>query len=59
MVRNLKVISIQTVNGEKHYVVRSLKRNENPVNGEDFNGADIRITMKEEASKPLLLLRAE
>ncbi|MGD0160625.1 MAG: hypothetical protein ABSB89_10065 [Candidatus Bathyarchaeia archaeon] len=59
MVRNLKVISIQTVNGEKHYVVRSLKRNENPVNSEDFDGADIRRTMRKEASEPLLLLRAE
>jgi hypothetical protein len=59
MVRNLKVINIDTVNGEQHYLVRSLKRNENPDNGEDFDGADIRRTMKKEASKPLLLLRAE
>jgi hypothetical protein len=59
MVRNLKVISIETVNGEKHYVVRTLKRNENPVNSEDFDGANIRRTMKKEASEPLLLLREE
>jgi len=56
---NLKIIRIQTVNGEKHYIVRSLKKNENPVNGEDFDDADIRGTMKEEASRPLLLVRAD
>jgi len=56
---NLKIIRIQTVNGEKHYIVRSLKKNENPVNGEDFDDADIRRTMKEEASRPLLLVRAD
>jgi hypothetical protein len=56
---NLKVICIQTVNGEKHYIVRSLKSNENPVNGQDFDEADIRRTMKEEASRPLLLVRAD
>jgi hypothetical protein len=59
MVKNLKVIRVQTVNGEKHYVVRSLEGNENPANGEDFDEAKIRRNMKKEAARPLLLLRAE
>jgi hypothetical protein len=59
MVKNLKVIRVQTFNGEKHYVVHSLKSNENPANSEGFDEAKIRRTMKKEASRPLLLLRAE
>ena len=58
MVKNLKVICIQTVNGEKHYVVRSLKGNENPAKGDDFDETEIRRNMKKEAARPLLLLRA-
>jgi hypothetical protein len=59
MVKRLKVICIQTISGEKHYVVQSPEGNENPANCEDFDEAKIRGNMKEEASKPLLLLRAE
>lgn len=59
MVKNLKVVCVQTINGEKHYIVQSLEGNENPVDSKDFDEAKIRRTMKKEASKPLLLLRAE
>jgi hypothetical protein len=55
----LKVIRIQTVNGGEHYIVRSLKKNENPVDGEDFDETDIRRIMKEEASRRVLPVRAE
>jgi len=59
MVKRLNVICVQTVNGERHYIVRTLDSNENPANSKDFDEAKIRRTMKEEASRPLLLLRAE
>jgi hypothetical protein len=59
MVKNLKVIRVQTINGEKHYVVQSLEGNENPDNSIDFDEAKVRRNMKKEASKLLLLLRAE
>lgn len=59
MARNLKVIRFQTANGENHYVVCSLKSNENPAGSEDFDEAKFRRDMKKEAAKPLLLLRAE
>ena len=59
MVKNLKVVCVKTINGEKHYIVESLEGNESPENGMDFDKDKIRRNMKEEASKPLLLLRAE
>jgi len=59
MVKNLRLVQVQTVNGEKHYIVQSLKDNENLVDSIDFDEAKVRRTMKEEASKPLLLLRTE
>jgi len=59
MVKNLKVVCVQTINGEKHYVVESLEGNENPENSIDFDEAKVRRNMKKEASKRLLLLRAE
>lgn len=59
MVKNLKVICVQTINGEKHYVVESLEDNENTDNSVDFDEAKVRRNMKKEASKPLLLFRAE
>jgi hypothetical protein len=59
MVKNLKVIRVQTVNGEKHYVVQSFEGNENPDNSIDFDEAKVRRTMKKEASRSLLLLREE
>jgi hypothetical protein len=57
--KTLKVVCVQTVNDEKHYVVQSLEGNETPENSMDFDDDEIRRKMKKEASKPLLLLRAE
>jgi hypothetical protein len=59
MVKNLKVVCVQTINGEKHYVVQNLEGNENLDGSIDFDEAEVRRNMKKEASKPLLLLRAE
>jgi len=59
MVKNLKVVCVQTINGENHYVVQSLEANENPDGSIDFDEAKVRRDMKKEASKPLLLWRAE
>jgi hypothetical protein len=59
MAKNLKVVCVQTINGEKHYVVQSLEGNENRDNSIGFDEAKVRRKMKKEASEPLLLLRAE
>jgi hypothetical protein len=53
------VVGIRSINGEKHYVIQSLDDNENPTNIKDFDEAKIKRNMKKEASKPLLLMRAE
>jgi hypothetical protein len=59
VVKNLKVIGVRTINGEKHYVVQSLECDEDLVNFRDFDEARMKKIMKKEASKPLLLLREE
>ena len=59
MVKNLKVVCVQTIDGENHYVVQSLEANENPDGSIDFDEAKVRRDMKKEASRPLLLWRAE
>jgi hypothetical protein len=59
VVKNLKVIVVRTINGEKHYVVQSLEGDEDRVNCKDFDEARMKRIMKKEASKPLLLLREE
>jgi hypothetical protein len=59
MVNNLRMVCVQIVNGEKHYIVQSFQGNENPDKSIDLDEAEVRRTMKKEAAKPLLLLRAE
>jgi hypothetical protein len=59
LVKTLRVVCVQIINGEKHYVIQSLEGKENPAGSEDFDEAKIRMITKKEASKPLLLLRAE
>jgi hypothetical protein len=59
VVKNLRVLDIRSINGEKHYIIQSLDGNENPTNSKDFDEAEIKRIMKKEASKPLLLLRTE
>jgi hypothetical protein len=59
VVKNLRVSFIRSVNGEKHYAVQNLEGNENPVNSAVLDEAEIKLITRKEASKPLLLLRAE
>lgn len=54
------MIRERSLNGEIHIILPESKFDENSrENVEDFNEAEIRQIMKKEASKPLLLLRAE
>jgi len=59
VVRSLRVVDLRIINGEKHYVVKSLDCDENPANCKDFDKIEIKKIMKKEASEPLLLLRVE
>jgi hypothetical protein len=59
LVKTLRVVCVQVINGEKHYVVHSFEDTENPAGSDNFDQIKIRRMMKKEASKPLLLLREE
>ncbi len=59
MVKNLKVIGVETISGEEHYVVTSYMVDERKDDAMDFDEVKIKGKMKKEASKPLRLMRAE
>jgi len=46
-------------NGEIHFILPESELDEKWKDAEDFNDSEIRKFMKKEASKPLLLMRAE
>ena len=57
--RKPRVVREESPNGEIHFILQEAKFDETRKNSEDFDEAEIRKIMKKEASKPLLLLRAE
>ena len=46
-------------NGEIHLIFQESRYDENRKIAEDFDEAEIKVIMKKEASKPLLILREE
>jgi hypothetical protein len=54
-----RMIRERSLNGEIHIILPESKFDDNKENVENFDEAEIRQIMKKEASKPLLLLRAE
>ena len=54
-----RVVRKQSPNGEIHLILPESMFDETKGTAEDFDKAEIRKIMKKEASKPLLLLRAE
>lgn len=54
-----RLIRERTQNGEVHLILPESEFDEAWANAVDFDEAEIREIMKKEASKPLLLLRAE
>lgn len=52
-----RMVRKQSSNGEIHFIIPEL--DETMENEEDYDDYQIRIIMKKEASKPLLLLRTE
>jgi len=49
----------QSPNGEIHFILPECMSDETTKTGGDFDETEMRRIMKREASKPLLLLRAE
>ncbi len=54
-----RVVRKQSANGDIHFIIPDDKFDETVETTEDFDDSEIRIIMKKEASKPLLLLRTE
>jgi len=54
-----RVVREQSPNGEIHLILPDSVFDDNRKNSENLDEAEIRRIMKKEASKPLLLLRAE
>jgi len=54
-----RVVREQSPNGEIHIILPDSVFDDNRKNSENLDEAEIRRIMKKEASKPLLLLRAE
>jgi hypothetical protein len=52
-----RVVRKQSSNGEIHFIIPEL--DEDVENTEDFDDSQLKMIMKKEASKPLLLLRTE
>jgi|OpeIllAssembly_1097287.scaffolds.fasta_scaffold183115_2 hypothetical protein len=54
-----RVVRRKALNGEIHLILPEYKFDETRETAEDLDETEIRKIMKREASKPLLLLRAE
>lgn len=57
--KKLRLIRKRSSNGEIHLILQESRFDENSRNSEYLDEAEIRKIMKEEASKPLLILREE
>ncbi len=54
-----RVVRVQSLNGEVHFVFPDSMSDEKPKNARNFDEIEIRRIMKKEVSKPLLLVRSE
>jgi hypothetical protein len=55
--KRLKVISTQSSDNEIHLILQDLETYAHPMKGKNFNEAEIKKIMKEEALKPLFIMR--
>ncbi len=59
MTRKLRAVRKRSSNGEIHLILQEYRLDENRKNTEDLDLDRIKRIMKEEASKPLLIMREE
>ena len=57
--KKLRVVRTQSSNGEIHLILQESNFDESRKDDVYLDEAEMRITMKKEASKPLLILREE
>jgi len=53
------IVKVLSEDGEIHFILRDRTTDKKPLDCLRLNVADIKTVLKREASKPLLLLRAE
>ncbi len=59
MTKKLRAVRKRSSNGEIHLILQEYGLDENRKNAEDLDVDRIKRIMKEEASKPLLIMREE
>ena len=59
MTGKLRAVRKQSSNGEIHLILQECRLDENRKNEENLDADRIKRIMKEEASKPLLIMREE
>ncbi len=59
MTRKLRAVRKRSSNGEIHLILQEYGLDDNRKNAEDLDVDRIKRIMKEEASKPLLIMREE
>jgi hypothetical protein len=57
--KRLQVIRVDSLNGDTHFVILESQFSEKRENAEDYNEAEVKKASKRDASKPLILARAE
>jgi len=57
--KRLQVIRVESFNGDTHFVILESQLSEKRENAEDYDEAEVKKASKRDASKPLILARAE
>lgn len=57
--KQVRVVRVDSPNGETHFVLLESQLSENYEIAEDFDEAKIKEASKKDASKPLVLVRSE
>ncbi len=57
--KNLRVVRIDSNDGDTHYVFLDLHPSEKDLHAQDYDEIEAKKASKQEASKPLILKRAE
>jgi hypothetical protein len=57
--KNLKVVRVQSSDGELHFVLKESEAYEGSLKFKKYDEAEVKEATKREASRPLLLIREE
>lgn len=57
--KRLQVVRVESLNGDTHFVLLDSTLSEKRENAEDYDEVEVKKVSKRDASKPLILARAE